>query len=98
MRSSTLKDLIILLIMGAALFIAGYFVVLKIQESDLDLSYEVSIGQEEKLGDLFKEIIWDQYPTMNDNAADTALQQITQRLVKALDTTKYKYQFTIIKK
>lgn len=98
MRKSTLTDLIILLIIGAALFVAGYFVVLKIKESDLDLSYEVSIEQEEKLGDLFKDLIWDQYPTMKGNAADTALQRITERLIQALDSTKYKYEFTIVKK
>ena len=98
MRSSTLKDLIILLIIGGALFIVGYVVVIKINESNLDLSYEVSIEQEEKLGNLFKDLIWDQYPTMKDNAADTALQQITSRLIQVLDSTKYRYQFTIIKK
>ena len=98
MRSSTLKDLVILLIIGGAIFIVGYVVVIKINESDLDLSYEVSIEQEEKLGNLFKDMIWDQYPTMKDNAADTALQQITSRLIQVLDSTKYRYQFTIIKK
>ncbi len=98
MRSSILRDLIILLFIGGVLLIAGYFIVLQIEKSDLDLSYEVSIEQEEKLGDLFKDMIWDQYPTMKDNAADTALQQITSRLVQALDSTKYRYQFTIIKK
>jgi predicted Zn-dependent protease len=97
MRSSTLRDLLILLAIGAALFVGGYFIVKQIGKSDLDLSYEVSIEQEEKLGNLFKEMIWDQYPTVKDNAADSALHQITDRLIKALDTTKYRYEFTIIK-
>ena len=97
MRSSTFRDLLILLSIGAALFAGGYFLVKEIGKSDLDLSYEVSIEQEEKLGDLFKDMIWDQYPTIKDNAADTALQQITERLIHALDSTPYRYQFTIIK-
>jgi predicted Zn-dependent protease len=97
MRGSTLRDLIILMAIGAGLFVGGYFIVKEISKSDLDLSYEVSIEQEEKLGDLFKDMIWDEFPTVKDNAADSALQQITDRLIKALDTTQYRYEFTIIK-
>ncbi len=97
MRGSTLRDLIILLAIGAGLFVGGYFIVKEIGKSDLDLSYEVSIEQEEKLGNLFKEMIWDQFPTVKDNAADSAFQQITARLINALDTTAYRYEFTIIK-
>jgi len=97
MRSSTLRDLIILLAIGAALFVGGYFIVKQIGKSDLDLSYEVSYEQEEKLGNLLKEMIWDQYKTVKDNAADSAIQVITDRLIKALDTTHYRYEFTIIK-
>ena len=97
MRSSTFRDLLILLTIGVALFAGGYFLVKEIGKTDLDLSYEVSIEQEENLGDLFKDLIWDQYPTIKDHAADTALQQITDRLILALDSTAYKYQFTIIK-
>jgi predicted Zn-dependent protease len=97
MRSSTLRDLIILLAIGAGLFVGGYFIVREIGKSDLDLSYEVSIEQEEALGDMFKEMIWDEFPTVKDNAADSAFQQIKDRLINALDTTAYRYQFTIIK-
>lgn len=97
MRSSTLRDLIILLAIGAILFSAGYFVVKEVRKSDLDLSFKVSYEQEEKLGNLFKDMIWDQYPTVKENAADSALQQIKERLIKALDTTAYRYQFVMIK-
>lgn len=97
MRGSTLRDLLILLAIGAGLFIAGYFLVREIGKSDLELSYEVSYEQEEELGDLFKDLIWDEFPTVKDNAADSALKQITDRLIKALDTTHYRYEFTIIK-
>lgn len=97
MRSSTLRDLILLLVIGGALFAGGYFLVKQIDKSDLELSYEVSYEQEEKLGDLFKDMIWDEFPTVKDNAADTALKQITDRLLQALDTTHYRYEFTIIK-
>lgn len=97
MRSSTLNDLLILLLIGAALFVGGYFIVKEINKSDLDLSYEVSFEQEENLGNLFKDLIWDQFPTVKDNAADSAFQKIKDRLINALDTTNYRYQFTIIK-
>jgi beta-barrel assembly-enhancing protease len=97
MRSSTVKDLMILLGIGAIIFVFGYFVVKELGKSDLDLSFKVSYEQEEKLGNLFKDIVWDQYPTVKDNTADTALQVIKDRLLAALDTTEYRYQFTIIK-
>jgi predicted Zn-dependent protease len=98
MRSSTLRDLIILLAIGAGLFVGGYFIVKEIGKSDLDLSYEVSYEQEEKLGDLMKDMVWDEFTAVKDNAADSALTEITNRLIKALDTTNYRYEFTIIKK
>ncbi|HEU5291863.1 MAG TPA: M48 family metallopeptidase [Cyclobacteriaceae bacterium] len=98
MRSSTLRDLILLLAIGAGLFVGGYFIVKEIGKSDLDLSYEVSYEQEEKLGNMMKDMIWDEFETVKDNAADSALKQITDRLIKALDTTHYRYEFNIIKK
>ena len=97
MRSSTLRDLIILLAIGAGLFVGGYFIVKEIGKSDLDLSYEVSYEQEEKLGNMMKDMIWDEYETVDNNVADSALNQITERLLKALDTTHYRYEFNIIK-
>lgn len=97
MRASTLKDLVILLLIGLVLFIAGYFLVREFNKSDLDLSYQVSIEQEEQLGNLLKDTMWDRFPTIKDNAADSAVHMITQRLINALDTTAYRYAFTIIK-
>ena len=97
MRSSTLRDLIILLAIGAGLFVGGYFIVKEIGKSDMDLTYQVSYEQEEKLGDLMKDLIWDEYKAVKDNAADSAIKQITERLIKALDTTNYRYDFTIIR-
>lgn len=97
MHQKTFRDIIILLVIGAALFTGGYFLVREISKSELDLSYKVSIEQEEKLGNLFKEMIWDEYPTMKDNTADSAFQQIKDRLLNALDSTEYRYEFTIIK-
>lgn len=97
MRASTFRDFLILLAIGVGLFAGGYFLVKRIGKSDLDLSFKVSYEQEEKLGNLFKDLIWDEFPTVKDNAADSALQQIKDRLIKALDTTAYRYQFTIIK-
>jgi beta-barrel assembly-enhancing protease len=97
MRSSTLKDLIILVGIGGALFIGGYFIIKEIGKSDLDLSYEVSYEQEEKLGSLFKDMIWDQYPQIKENKGDSALQMIKDRLTNAIDTTAYRYEFSLVK-
>jgi predicted Zn-dependent protease len=97
MRSSTLNDLIILLGIGAVLFAGGYFFVRQIAKSDIDLTYEVSIKQEEQLGDLFKDMVENKYSSIKDNKADSALQLITQRLVKALDSTKYRYEFNLLR-
>jgi beta-barrel assembly-enhancing protease len=97
MRSSTLRDLIILLGIGAVLFAGGYFLVKQIAKSNIDLSYEVSIKQEEQLGDLFKDMIESKYTSIKDSQADSALQVITQRLTNALDSTKYRYEFNLLR-
>jgi beta-barrel assembly-enhancing protease len=97
MRNSTLRDLIFLLVIGAALFTGGYFVVKQIGKSDLDLSYEVSYEQEEKLGNLLNDMVAAQFSTIADNAADSALQQIKSRLITALDTSAYRYRLTLVK-
>src|SRR6185295_7697770 len=94
---STLRDLFILLAIGAVLFAGGYYLVKQIGKSDIDLSYEVSIKQEEQLGDLFKDMVENKYTTIKDSKADSALQQLTQRLIKALDSTKYRYEFTLLR-
>jgi len=97
MRTSTLRDLLLLLAIGVGLFVAGYIVVKRFFKTDFDLSFKISYQQEEKLGNIFRDLVWNQYLTAKDNAADSAVQQIKDRLVKALDTTAYRYQFTIIK-
>src|SRR6478609_8302106 len=97
MRSSTLRDLLLLLAIGIGLFVGGYILVRTFLKSDFDLSFKISYEQEEKLGNIFKDLIWDQYQTVKDNAADSAIQQIKDRLTKALDSSAYRYQFTIIK-
>jgi predicted Zn-dependent protease len=97
MRSSTVKDFVFLILGGTLIFLAGYFAVKYISKSNLDVSYKVSYKQEEKLGNLFKDLIWDRYERVNDNAADSAVRQIKNRLIGALDTTQYRYEFSIIK-
>lgn len=96
MRGSTFKDLVILLLIGSSLFIGGYFIVKEFNKSDLELSYQVSVEQEEELGNLIKDMVWDRFTTVKDNAADSAIQLIKDRLINALDTSAYRYQFTII--
>ena len=97
MNKGLLRDLFLLLIIGGLILIAGYFIARKIWYSDLDLSYKVSYEQENKLGEVFSDLVLKEYSVMENNAADTALHQITDRLVKALDSSRYRYQFVIIK-
>lgn len=97
MNTSTLRDLLILLFIGGLLFVGGYFLVHELKKRDAGLAYDFSTEQEEDLGNLFKDLIWDEYPVMENNAADSALQVITKRLIAELDSTKYTYQFTIVK-
>lgn len=97
MNTSTLRDLLILLFIGGLLFVGGYFLVHELKKRDVGFAYDFSIDQEEDLGNLFKDLIWEEYRVMENNAADSALQVITKRLIAELDSTKYTYQFTIIK-
>jgi predicted Zn-dependent protease len=97
MNSKIWKDLLILIIIGAGLFTAGYVIVKRLDVGTLDLNSTLSIENEEKLGELFKDLINKQYRTSQDNAADTALRLVTDRLLQGLDSTKYTYHFTIIK-
>jgi predicted Zn-dependent protease len=97
MNAKIWKDLLILIIIGAGLFTAGYVMIRRLDVGRLDLNTTLSIENEEKLGELFKDLITKQYHTSQDNAADTALQAVTGRLLQALDSTKYIYHFSIIK-
>src|SRR6267154_1707948 len=97
MRKGLLRDFILLMVIGGSILVGGYFLAKKIWDSDLDLSYNVSYDQENKLGELFSELILKQYTVIENNAADTALQKITARLIDALDSSRYRYQFLILK-
>ena len=97
MRKGFLRDFIVLAVIGGSLLLGGYFLARKIWSSDLDLSYQVSYEQENKLGELFNELILSQYSLIEDNAADSALHQITDRLIHALDSSRYRYRFVILK-
>ena len=97
MRKGFLRDFIVLAVIGGSLLLGGYFLARKIWSSDLDLSYQVSYEQENKLGELFNELILSQYSVIEDNAADSALHQITDRLIHALDSSRYRYRFVILK-
>lgn len=96
MSKGFLRDFFVLLVIGVALLLGGYVVARKIWFSDIDLSYQVSYEQENKLGEIFNSLILSQYSVMEDNAADSALHQITDRLVNALDSSKYRYRFIIL--
>lgn len=96
MRSSILRDLLILAAAAVLLFLAGYYLVKKLDFSSPEFGYDFSIEQEEELGDLIKDGIWSQFPAVHSYKADSAMEVITGRLLAALDTTKYRYQFRII--
>jgi beta-barrel assembly-enhancing protease len=91
-----IRDLVILLTIAGALFAGGYFLVREINKSDLELSYSVSIEQEEALGDVLKDVMIDQYKLIEDSTADSAIQLIKSRLVSAIDSTPYRYEIKII--
>ena len=97
MNAKIWKDLLILILIGAGLFAAGYIIIKRLDVGSLDLNTTLSIENEEKLGELFKDLITKQYHTSQDNGADTALQLVAGRLLQALDSTKYVYHFSIIK-
>jgi len=97
MHNSTLRDLGILLAIGAVLFAGGYLLVKYIGDSKPDFGYELSYEQEEKLGDLFKDMMDNQYAVSEGTTGDSALHVITQRMVDALDSTHYKYTFTLLR-
>ena len=71
-----IRDLVILLAIAGALFVGGYFMVREINKTDFELSYQVSIEQEEELGNVLKDVMIDQYKIMESNAADSAIQAI----------------------
>jgi predicted Zn-dependent protease len=96
MRPSIARDLVILVVAGLALFAAGYAVVKYVDFSGADFGYDISIEQEEELGDLIEDGVWGKFPAVHSFKADSALEVITARLLGALDTTQYRYQFKII--
>jgi beta-barrel assembly-enhancing protease len=97
MFKSVLRDFLLLVLIGGALLIAGYYLIVKLKKSNVDLSYDFTFEQEATLGDMFADVILDRYSIVEDNAADTAVQVISKRLVSALDSTHYRFRFTIIK-
>ena len=96
MRSSILRDLLILAGAAVLLFLAGYYVVKKVDFSESEFGYNFSVDQEEELGDLIKDGIWSKFPAVHSYKADSAMEIIAGRLLAALDSTPYRYQFRII--
>jgi predicted Zn-dependent protease len=96
MGNRMIRDLVILMAIAGALFIGGYFMVREINKSDLELSYQVSIEQEEELGDMLKDVVTGDYKLIENNLADSAIQVITSRLLAAIDSTPYRYEIKII--
>ena len=92
-----MRDLVILLVIAGVLFVGGYFMVREINKSDFELSYQVSIEQEEELGNALKDMMIDQYTIVEDNLADSAIQVIKTRLITAIDSTPYRYEIKIIR-
>lgn len=97
MQKGLLKDLVIIVLIGGALFFGGYLIVRNTNLSEDRFANEVSYEQEEKLGNLFKDLVWRQFEISQDNLADSSLQIIARRLLSPLDSTQYRYQFTLIK-
>jgi predicted Zn-dependent protease len=90
------RDLLILAGAGVLIFLAGYYFVKKTAFSAPSFGYDVSVEQEEELGDLMKDGIYNQFPAVHNQEADSAMEVITRRLLDAVDSTPYRYQFRII--
>jgi beta-barrel assembly-enhancing protease len=96
MHKSAYRDLLILIVIGVALFGAGFYIVQKISVPDINLESAISVEQEEKLGGFLKDAVLQKYTLVEDNAADSAIQQITERLISSLDSSNYHYRISII--
>ncbi len=97
MHKNLLKDFLVLLSLGGILLVTGYFISKKIWNADVDLNIKISFEQENKLGEVFNEMILNQYSVIENNAVDSALHIISNRLTRGLDSTPYRYQFVILK-
>lgn len=96
MNSSSFRDLLILALISGVLLVGAYFFVKYLEDDDTSLAYEFSVRQEEELGNLFKKMILTNYERIEETTADSAVQAITKRLLTSLDTSLYKYEFTIL--
>jgi len=99
MRTRIWRDLLILLAFAAAIFFLGYWLVKKVDWQLADrFELGLTIEQEKKLGDLMKDALWDNFDTIDDPTIDSAVSVITQRLLSALDSPKYQYNFVVLKR
>lgn len=96
MNSSTIRDLFILLAAAALIFLGGYYLVRNVEFSAPDMAMDLSVENEEKLGELMKDGIWDNFDRVNDPVVEDAMQKITDRLLASLDSTPYHYHFRVI--
>jgi len=97
MKKGVLRDFLILLGIAVLLLLTGYYLARKIWDSGADLSYKVSYEQEDKLGEGLSDLVLKQFTALKNRTADSALDQITGRLINALDSSRYRYQFVILK-
>ncbi len=91
------RDLLLLATIGAALFAGGYYLVKRLDVGSINFNSSLSVENEEKLGELFKDLLIKKYKAIEGTAADSALQVIAERLLNSVDSSKYDYHFTLIK-
>lgn len=91
-----LADLFKLFAIGLVIFAGGYLLVRYLETKDLSIDYEVSVEQEEQLGELVEDMMWKKFPQVENDSVTAAINEITDRLLASIDT-RYHYQFKVLK-
>lgn len=93
------RDLLILLAFAVAIFLGGYWLIKNVNWNLSErFEFGLSVEQEKKLGDLMKETLWNNFDKLEDPTVDSAMQIITARLLRELDTSQYQYNFIVLAK
>lgn len=90
-----LVDLIKLFSIGLVIFAGGYMLVRYLETKDLSIDYEVSVEQEEELGELVEDMMWKKFPQVENDSVNAAIKVITDRLLASINT-RYHYQFKVL--
>lgn len=89
MKSKIYRDLFILL----AVFLVGWLIFTLVRFKPKTPDVGLSIEDEEKIGDVLTDALFDQMDEIESEKLDGAMELITYRLTEALDSQTYNYKF-----